>query len=44
MKRIDPMTSFQIVVIISIVIISLLLFLILKAIEAEALNPNKYVQ
>lgn len=40
MKKIDPMTLFQIVVLASVLAISFILFLILRAIEIEAVTLN----
>lgn len=40
MKKIDPMTLFQIVVIASVLAVSIILFLMLRAIEIEALTLN----
>lgn len=40
MKKIDPMTLFQIVVIASVLVVSFILFLMLRAVEIEALTLN----
>lgn len=40
MKKIDPMTLFQIVVIATILVVSFILFLMLRAVEIEALTLN----